>query len=89
MKEIGKISVEDSYPKYRFFFKSKPKFLLIKHENMSLTFYYEVSDDEYNGEMLEYEIIPVTSGIHLDKEYEYIGYYEFKNLVHFLYIKQV
>jgi len=89
MKEIGKITVEDSYEKYRFFFKSDPKILYIKHEEMSLTFYYEVSDDGFNGDMKEYEFIVFSAGLHLGNEYEYVGCYEYKKLTYFVYMKKL
>ena len=89
MKEIGKITIEDNYKKYRFFFKSDPKILYIKHEETSLTFYYEVSDDEFNGDMKEYEFIVFPAGSHLSNEYEYVGCYEYKNLIYFVYMKKL
>ena len=57
MKEIGTVSVDDSYHHYRFFFKNDPKILYIKHEGVSLTFYYEISDDIFNGDIKEYQFI--------------------------------
>jgi len=89
MKEIGKVSVEDNYEKYRFFFKSDPKILYIKHEETSLTFYYEVSDDEFNGNMKEYEFIVFSAGSHIRNEYEYVGCYEYKKLIYFVYMKKL
>ncbi len=89
MKEIGKVSVEDNYEKYRFFFKSDPKILYIKHEGISLTFYYEVSDDAFNGDMKEYEFIVFSAGLHLGNEYEYVGCYEYKKLTYFVYMKKL
>ncbi len=89
MKEIGKVSVEDNYSNYRFFFKSDPKILCIKHEGMSLTFYYEVSDDAFNGDMKEYEFIVFSAGSHIRNEYEYVGCYEYKKLTYFVYMKKL
>ena len=57
MKEIGTISVDDGLSSYCFFFKNDPKILYIKHEGVSLTFYYEISDDIFNGDIKEYQFI--------------------------------
>ena len=56
---------------------------------MSLTFYYEVSDDAFNGDMKEYEFIVFTAGLHIGNEYEYVGYYEYKKLTYFVYMKKL
>ena len=56
---------------------------------MSLTFYYEVSDDAFNGDMKEYEFIVFTAGLHIGNEYEYVGCYEYKKLTYFVYMKKL
>ena len=89
MKEIGTVSVDDSYYNYRFFFKNDPKILYIKHEGVSLTFYYEISDDIFNGDIKEYQFIVFLEGSHIGNEYEYVGCYEDKNLTYFIYMKKL
>lgn len=90
MKYINKTVLEDSLPEYILFFTSEPNILYIEHEGQSIVIYYEMDDAmDPSKSLLEYKLINVYCGQHVNDDFKFIGKYKYKSLINFLYIKRV